>query len=328
MLKNYLKIALRKIKRYKENSCFIVCACLVFSISLIFNHCSRQDDLSVLKGPYLGQKPPSLLPEVFAPGIISTSELNERDVSFSSDGKELYFTQWPRDGGWDVMCMRQEKGKWIEPHRASFSGDYNEAEAFFTPDEQQMFFISNRPKEGTGNPETMEIWHVKKEGKEWGTPQILGSPFEGGFYTTFTKGWVMYYTLNANLYLSRYVKGKFLEPERLGDNVNTEKYEYNSFIAPDESFLIFTSHGWGDSFGEGDLYICFRREDGTWTRARNMGPGVNSSALDYCPSVSPDGKYFFFSSRRSGNEDIYWVDAKIIEELKPKKNKLQKEKRK
>ena len=98
--------------------------------------------------------------------------------------------------------------------------------------------------------------------------------------------------------------------------VSTEKYEYNSFIAPDESFLIFTSHGWGDSLGEGDLYVCFRREDGTWTRARNMGPGVNSSALDYCPSVSPDGKYFFFSSRRSGNEDIYWVDAKIIENLK------------
>ena len=93
---------------------------------------------------------------------------------------------------------RQEKGQWTEPRRAFFSGDYHEAEAFFTPDEQQVFFISNRPKEGTGNPETMEIWFVKKERKEWGTPQILGSPFEGGFYTTFTKGWVMYYTLNAD----------------------------------------------------------------------------------------------------------------------------------
>lgn len=112
MLKNYLKIALRNIKRHKEYSCLIVCASLVFSISLIFDNCSRKDDFPILKGPYLGQKPPSLLPEVFAPGIISTSELNERDVSFSSDRKELYFTQWPRDGGWDVMCMRQENGQW------------------------------------------------------------------------------------------------------------------------------------------------------------------------------------------------------------------------
>jgi hypothetical protein len=295
-----------------------ICIGILLCAIIAFESCAQGDNVPVFKGPYLGQKPPGLGPEVFAPGIISTSEFNERDANFSSDGKELYFTRWPQGGDWDVMCMRQEKGQWTEPRRASFSGDYHEAEAFFTPEEQQIFFISNRPKEGTGNPETMEIWSVKKERKEWGTPRILGSPFEGGFYTTFTKGWVMYYTLNADLYLSKYVKGKFLKPERLGDNVNTENYEYNSFIAPDESFLIFTSHGWGDSFGEGDLYICFRREDGTWTRARNMGSGVNSSALDYCPSVSPDGKYFFFSSRRSGNEDIYWVDAKILENLRTK----------
>jgi len=30
--------------------------------------------------------------------------------------------------------------------------------------------------------------------------------------------------------------------------------------------------------------------------------------------LSPDGKYLFYQSRG----DIYWVDAKIIEELKPR----------
>lgn len=304
---------------------------LLFPTSLIFNNCSRQDDFPILKGPYLGQKSPGLLPEVFAPGIISTSKLNERDVSFSADGKEFYFTQWPRDGDWNVMCMRQENGQWSEPRKAPFSGNYHEAEAFFTPDEQKMFFISNRPKQGNGNPENWEIWFVEREGKEWGTPRILGSPFKGGFYTTFTKDWVMYYTAinaeNADLYLSKYIKGKFGEPERLANNVNTEKDEYNSFIAPHESYLIFTSDGWGDSYGEGDLYICFRQQDGTWTRARNMGPAINSFARDYCPSVSPDGKYFFFSSRRSGNEDIYWVDARIIDKLKANKESIPSESR-
>ena len=302
----------------KNMTVLFVLVVFVFSASVQYIHAYAKNPK--LKGDYLGQKKPGLKPEIFAPGIISTSELNERDVSFSSDGKEFYFTQWPQDGDWDVMYMKQENGRWTEPCRASFSGDYNEAEAFFTPDEKQIFFISNRPKEGDGNPETWEIWFVEREGKEWGTPRILGSPFEGGFYTTFTKDRVMYYTAinaeNTDLYLSKYCNGKFGKPERLGDNVNTGKDEYNSFIAPDESYLIFTSDGWGNSYGEDDLYICFRREDGTWTKARNMGPGVNSSARDYCPSVSPDGKYFFFSSRRGGKEDIFWVDAKIIENLK------------
>jgi tetratricopeptide (TPR) repeat protein len=32
--------------------------------------------------------------------------------------------------------------------------------------------------------------------------------------------------------------------------------------------------------------------------------------------ISPDGKYFFFARRKSGSEDIYWVDAGIIEHLR------------
>jgi hypothetical protein len=35
-----------------------------------------------------------------------------------------------------------------------------------------------------------------------------------------------------------------------------------------------------------------------WTKAVNLGSKINSSALDFCPIVSPDGKYFFFTSER------------------------------
>ncbi|UCE08710.1 MAG: PD40 domain-containing protein, partial [bacterium] len=43
------------------------------------------------------------------------------------------------------------------------------------------------------------------------------------------------------------------------------------------------------------------------------GEFVNTSGYDYCPFVTSDGKYFFFSK----NNDLYWVDAKFIEALKP-----------
>jgi hypothetical protein len=49
----------------------------------------------------------------------------------------------------------------------------------------------------------------------------------------------------------------------------------------------------------------------------NLGEGINTSAYDWVPHVTSDGKYFFFNSTRRGNWDIYWVDARIIEELKP-----------
>jgi len=47
-----------------------------------------------------------------------------------------------------------------------------------------------------------------------------------------------------------------------------------------------------------------------------MGGAVNSDKREFCPMLSPDGKNFFFSSKRTGEGDIFWVDAKVIEALK------------
>ena len=52
-----------------------------------------------------------------------------------------------------------------------------------------------------------------------------------------------------------------------------------------------------------------------------MGQGINSPGNDWIPYVTSDGKYFFFVSNRTGDDDIYWVDAKIIEEMMPKELK-------
>jgi Tol biopolymer transport system component len=99
--------------------------------------------------------------------------------------------------------------------------------------------------------------------------------------------------------------------------VNTENSESHPFIAPDESYIIFDSSRPG-GIGKGDLFICFRLANGSWSRAFN-DTLLNTVESDWCPTVSPDGKYLFFTRNSTGNGDIYWVDAKIIEELKPDK---------
>ena len=111
--------------------------------------------------------------------------------------------------------------------------------------------------------------------------------------------------------------GRYDKIENLGPNVNTKYDEGDAFIAPDESYIIVCGMGRPDCIGSGDLYISFREEDGDWIKYKNMGKKINSHFSDYCPYVSPNGKYFFFTSRRTGDDDIYWVDAKVIEELRP-----------
>ena len=90
------------------------------------------------------------------------------------------------------------------------------------------------------------------------------------------------------------------------------------FISPEGSYLIFTSGSLPGSFGKGDLYIGFKKKDGSWTAPVNMGPEVNSELQEHLSIVTGDGKYLFIRTEREGIEGIYWLRADIISELRQK----------
>ena len=48
-----------------------------------------------------------------------------------------------------------------------------------------------------------------------------------------------------------------------------------------------------------------------------MGEKINTDPEEFFPSVSPDHKYLFFSSTKNVRVEVYWINAKIIEDLKP-----------
>ncbi len=86
------------------------------------------------------------------------------------------------------------------------------------------------------------------------------------------------------------------------------------FIAPDESYLLFSSDR---NTGRQSLFISFRRSDGSWTEAHGLGEAINSQKGERFPYVSPDGKYLFFTRWHGrDNEDIMWVSSKIIDDLR------------
>jgi hypothetical protein len=59
-------------------------------------------------------------------------------------------------------------------------------------------------------------------------------------------------------------------------------------------------------------------KDGSWTTLQNMGKIINTKYSEFCPMLSPYGKFFFFSRNKNDTCDIYWIDAKIIEDFKPR----------
>jgi Tol biopolymer transport system component len=305
-----------------------------------------------LRGPYLGQTPPGLEPEIFAPGIVSTG-LATRDIAITPDGNELYFavTLGSRTM---IMESRQQDGVWTEPKVAPFSGRYLDIEPAISPDGQRFFFLSTRPQAGQEEKSGwvyQDIWVMDREGEDWGAPYNLGAPVNSEapeYFPSVTADGTLYFTREredrvSETWRSRLVDGAYAEPEKLGPEVNCGSNRFNVSVAPDESFAIVPCLGCDDSFGGVDYYVVFRSADDTWSEPINMGPAINQPAgREWSASLSPDGTYLFFMSSRAygetsvpltstsitgllelstqpgwGSSDIWWVSADVIEQLRP-----------
>lgn len=272
-----------------------------------------------IRGKYLGQREPGLKPEVFAPGIISTNEYGEHSFpAFSPDYTEVYWSAYFR-GQQTIFFMKIEDGKWIPPEIAPFSGTYDDGNPSFSIDGKRIYFDSNRPLEKKGKPKDRNIWILEKKGKAWSGLKPL-SPIintkEEERFATVTKDGTIYFKIITDLYRVRKVDGKYTKREKL-DEINTGAFEIGPYIAPDESFIIFESNRPGGKGGI-DLYICSRNSDDSWSEAINLGNTINTEDSERFPGISPDGKFLFYLGHTM---DIYWVDAKIIEQLKPKELK-------
>lgn len=263
---------------------------------------TRSPEASALTGPYLGQTPPGADPEVFAPGVVSINGRYEYGLALSPDGNELFFTA--DSPGVGLTVVRRIDGQWTEPEAANLRGNNSwEFEAFFTVDGQKLFFTSNEA----------ELWQTEKGPNGWEQPQRLDSPVnaEDVFWATFTQDGTMYYTnvSQRKIYRAAQVNGAYPAVEDAGLPAGS----LHPSVSPDERFLLFNSQKLGGS-GKNDLFISFRQSDGTWGAPENLGPEVNTIYNETCASLSPDGRYVFFSRYNEPGElsNIYWVSSEIL----------------
>ncbi len=280
----------------------------------LMNQKNCSNDNQMMKDNFFGQTPPGKTPKVFAPGIISTEEFNERDLSISPDGKQVFFSRSksgePDDFEYDILHCELTEERWTTPKKAWFSTEFGEVEPFFTPDGNQLFFNSNRPGLNGQVSEHWETWFITYKDNSWCPPKQLQAPFNRICHTTFTTNGKMYYTKEDELsiYRASYMDGSLKDPEKLDARINQWDTQYNSCIAKDESYLIYTR--WIDE-NNSDLYISYNIEGKGWTTPKNLQV-INSEHVEFCPSISNDGKYLFFSSNRNGNNDVYWVSTEIL----------------
>jgi len=290
---------------------------------------NSNDVFANLSGPYLGQKPPGMNPEIFAPGIIS-NQFTEWTLAFNPEGTEAFYTIQGVNNMNHLLHLKSNNGIWESPVTAPFSNPEHNADPYITKDGKRLFFWSNGPlTKGGETTNNSDIWYVNKTESGWSEPYRLDSVIntkEWQIFPTVAINGNLYFTSNYpdskgrfDIYMSEYKDGKYIKPVNLGDSLNTAYLEQEPYISPDESYIIFASDRHSPNTNDWDLYISFKKEDGTWSKAKNMGSDINTKAKDMAPLVTPDGKYLFFSSYRFGNSDVFWVDSKVITKLRHKK---------
>ncbi|MFC1547230.1 FlgD immunoglobulin-like domain containing protein [Candidatus Neomarinimicrobiota bacterium] len=279
-----------------------------------------QDTDILLSGPYLGQEPPGTVAQIFVPeSLRSTSEWWwHRGLVFPSDGTEMYSDIYVGTDNEGITIRYQEiiDGIWTDPQRTDFDGGYAEASPTFLDNGNIMYFLSDKPGESN-----YRIWKTSRIDGTWLEPVAvrisLVTGLYGGWEISIAADETLYLRMssvasNLDIYMCEKSGEGYAAPVRMSNNINSDGMDLAPFVAPDESYLIWSSSRSG-GYGANDLYISFRDYDGEWSPAINMGSAVNTSTYQGGPSVSADGAYLFFNS--DGNP--HWIDASIIDDLEP-----------
>ena len=281
---------------------------------------------------YLGQTPPDNDPVIFAKKIITTNHHEHSAPTISPDGREIYWSVFNKSisPNQTIYSVEFKNNKWSEPQIASFSGQYSDGGPCFANDGKRIYFYSLRPASKDSTKLLNDIWYVDRNESGWSIPKNIGlselaTYDKWVFSPSVSDNGTIYFTGAINnihaLYKIQIKNGSFEDAILLSDKINSNYDDFNwtSFIAPDESYIIFSSKR-DDSKSFNDLYISFKQDKGDWSWPLNLGSKINNGSHVRFPYVSPDGKYLFFT-RDNGiaRDDIFWIDAKVILDLKNNK---------
>jgi hypothetical protein len=243
---------------------------------------------------YLGKTAPGETPVEFLAGI------TER-ICISSDGKTIFFNTSNGSGNYvaqGLSCYRYTAKSWGAPealfeHVGEASLSVNDSVLYLQNDGSNSFYSM---KNDTGWSEPVVLWSNNSTIKHH--LQVTNS---GAFYVTTTA------TSSKRGDISKVIiDGTDISFQSLPSPINSTLNGVDFYMGKDESYIIFPqiSTRYGSPEG-GDLFICFRKSDSSWTDPIDLGARINTSDWEYGPYVSPDKNYLFFS--RDLAKATFWV---------------------
>ena len=297
----------------------------VIGLSLMLLSCKQTNS----NQPYLDQLPPTAIPKLFAPSIVNTDSI-EINTVFNTSFTEMFFTRIINKK-FVIHHSELVEGDWNTPKPIQmFTNKEKESVAIdpsISQDGNTMYFLGISPEDRSKKSKP-DIYKSQKVGGKWQLATKVGGPVStdeyAESYPIVVADGSLYFTSNrpgslgkSDIYRAQYLGDeKFDTPVNIGSDVNSEKGERSTYVSPDESFLI-TANTYSDEKG---FAVSFKK-NGKWQRPTffNIGEKINEDWVYFCPYISPDNNYFFFSKRYSSPSnsgwggvtkgEVYWVNS-------------------
>ena len=265
----------------------------------------------------------------------------EGELSFADDGTMVYCSaredlgaapEDPKD--LYIATFNAETGSWNTPVNMGplvnappatgadplRRGD--DREPWITPDGNTIYFKSDRL--ATTTPRNVnDLFVTRKINGQWSEPELLGYPIstdEGNEHCPMLlqDGMTLCFASaraggfgGSDIWCSRQDgNGQWQSPVNQGPNINSAAEEFH-FMQDKDGTVYFTSAREG-GYGSMDIWGARPLGPDNWGPAFNLGPRVNTDAMDMCPALMPgDTGISWFSNRSDnslGNIDIFWTN--------------------
>ena len=226
----------------------------------------------------------------------------ESHPAFDPVTGEFYFVRSsPSFEGWRLLVSRCTASGWSKPELPSFASEAIEADPYFAPGGQSLYFISTRPFDGKQGTD-LDIWRVDRTaGGAWGKPVRLPEPVNSSATEWFPRlspdGWLYFGSkrdggLGGNdIWRARSDAAGRWSAQNLGPAINTAGEEYEPLLSADGTRLIVAT---SDGFFE------FRKTADGWSARRKLGTDVNANGTEIGPLFSPSERSLLFSRDSQG----------------------------
>ncbi len=255
------------------------------------------------------------------------SSYDDSSPFISADGLSLFFATNRSGGSGDfdlwISTRTSTSKSWGEPVNLGQTINTSSLEwhPSITADGLELYFDSNRP----GGQGSWDLWVAKRDSTQgpWGTPVNLGPVINSSIFEESSSisgdGLTLLWNSkrpggygDSDIWMTtRGTRDEpWGEPVNIGPAINTELLESNAIISADDLAIFFTAWPWPDGYGDFDIWFSRRAsKNADWGTPVNLGQTINTSSLEWHPSITADGLELYFDSNRPGGQGSWdlWV---------------------